>query len=205
MQVRVFAIFAVAAACLATGLVSCRRESTEPAAATTQPAASAVSPVRVVDTNLLAAGALRAKAERTWRESDPSAEAAFKRLADAEAAYTALLGKFGLYAIPAAESQSALNALAEAREKGDTARVAEAEKAMRDANARAEQAEAVLRSGNPPIQAAFDEWAAARQAYSDLRERSPEILKAEENMTRVMEKGAPLESDRKDRSKEIPK
>jgi hypothetical protein len=205
MSVRVSAIAATAAVCLLLGGVSCRRQPAGATAGKTAPAASVVSPsapAKAVDTNLLAAVAIRHQAERAWRAASTNAAAAFKRLADAEASYSAAIGQFGLYSIPAAERDAALNSLAEAREKGDKARAESAERAMRAASDRAEEAAGKLRSGNPSIQKAYDDWMDARKAYSTLRDSEETISRADQDMTQLMEKKTRLENDRNDRAEE---
>jgi hypothetical protein len=207
MRVRDFLIFSVMAACLSLAGVSCRRDQADSPAVQAPAAAASVGSLSSAaaagaDTNLLAAIVTRQQAERVWRTNDPQAVIAFKRLTEAEAAYTAAISQFGLYSIPAAERDAALNALADARQKGEKARAEAAEKTMTAASERAEQGAARLRSGNPSIQKAYDEWLEARKAYSALRDQDATISKAAETMTQLIEKQNPVENDRNDPAKE---
>ena len=175
-----WSLVALAMAGLGLGC-SCRRERPEAPSDTVSVNLPPVAP-EVAQ----AAGAWQ-EAERAWRAERPEAEAAFARLTAAHAAYQGMLGRFGLYTGPAQERESAMKEAMEARASGDAARLAAAEKALLDAHGRVAAAEAKLRLGNPPIQKAYDDWLAARQAYAALREADPTLSQASAKVAHLLD------------------
>lgn len=133
--------------------------------------------------------------ERQWLEQSPEAAAAFKQLKEAQAAYQSMIEKFGLYTTPVRERDARLAKLGTARESGDPAAIRDAEKDFKEAADKVEEAEAVLRSGNPPIQQLYDKWLEARKTYADLRKANESISKASADVTQLMEKSADLSDD----------
>jgi hypothetical protein len=204
MKLRVFASLVALAVCVCVCGSSCRREKVESTAGKNRPAVSNAVSIqsKIADTNLLAAAGRLYQAERAWLAQTPEAAIALKRRASAQAAYEGLIGKLGLYTVPAQDRDAKMRLLIEAREKGDATRIAKAEQDLVAANDRAEQGAARLRSGNPSIQKAYDEWLAARQAYEELRNREETISRASAEMTRLMEKQNLLDQGEQASSKE---
>jgi hypothetical protein len=188
-------LFLPLAIMLAFSAVSCRRDQKTQAQAAPEPGSPAsVRPVAVpaADPKVAAAVAKMHQAERTWRTQSPEAAAAFKRLADAKAAYQGVIEKLGLYNEPARERVAKMNELMAARAKGDAALEAKAEEAFRQACDKVDASEARVRLGNPQIQKLYDEWLAARKGYAELRNSEETISKASEEVSQLT--GAPKTS-----------
>lgn len=188
---------------------SCRREKkADGAPASKEAAVSSVIPASSrpalppADPQVTAAVGKRQQAERDWLARMPEAAAALKRLTEAQSAYQRRIDVFGLYKGPVHEREARMRELMAAREKGDEANAARAEKAFQEANAAVDQAEATLRQGNPPIQEAYDEWLAARKAYAELRDSEEAISKASAELKEVAAKQDSLDKVRNDQVKE---
>jgi hypothetical protein len=189
-------------AVIALACTSCRREQ-KPVVTPTSPLSTvAPSPnsssrpaLPSIDPKVTkAVGALH-RAEQDWLAKSPEAAAAFKRLTETQAAYQGKIEKFGMYMGPARDREARMRDLMAAQEKKDADKTAQAQKAYLAANAAVEKAEADLRLGNPPIQASYDEWLAARKAYAELRQADEAISKASTELMQVTAK-QDLDADR---------
>lgn len=197
-----FYAFSAALAVLVMASASCRRGQNEDRAPASPVSAGSVSsgstarPAPVADSNLVVAARALRDAETQWLAASPDAAAALQRQSAAQAAYEDMIGKLGLYTGPAQDRDAKMRELVDVREKGDAARIAQAEKELAAANTKAEQGAAQARLGNPRIQQAYDELQAARKAFTALRNQEKAISKASDELTILMRKRNHLDEDR---------
>ena len=202
-----YSTLAVLAGAAVLSCASCRR-APKPAPPVPVPPVS-VSPVSAPSvptvsggSNVIAAARAMREAESKWLASSPAAAAAFQRMTDAQKNYEEMVGKLALASAPTRERNAKMQAMIDARKKGDAALAEQAEKELAAANVKVEEGEAMVRLGNPSIQKAYDDWLAARKDYNELRSRNEAISKASDEMTRLIEKRSHLDQDRNARVKE---